>query len=208
MLGRCRRAWSLPLLFEPFAGFCVGMVSVATRLFSDDQLDQLRSFPDIGEAQSVPHGSVPAARRAPSPGAAPPRTCWLPATPSACPHQPPSTRGSPGAPGPAPGGRRSCSPTIRRNPGQQRAPQPGGRRTPPPRPAAPRGRAGTAPPACRTSATTRSPASSARASRQSAHARHRAASSVRQAHQDPVIAPRRVIIPQRDARPPRITRSA
>jgi uncharacterized protein DUF4158 len=39
----------LPLLSESFARFCVGMVSVATRLFSDDQLDQLRSFPDIGK---------------------------------------------------------------------------------------------------------------------------------------------------------------
>jgi len=39
----------LPLLFEPFARFCVGMVSVATRLFSDEQLDQLRSFPGIGK---------------------------------------------------------------------------------------------------------------------------------------------------------------
>ena len=29
----------------------MGMVSVATRLFSDDQLDQLRSFPDIGHHQ-------------------------------------------------------------------------------------------------------------------------------------------------------------
>src|SRR5712692_174671 len=27
----------------------MGMVSVATRLFSDDQLDHLRSFPDIGK---------------------------------------------------------------------------------------------------------------------------------------------------------------
>ncbi len=39
----------MPLLFEPFARFCVGMVPVATRLFSDDQLDRLRSFPDIGK---------------------------------------------------------------------------------------------------------------------------------------------------------------
>ena len=39
----------MPLLSESFARFCVGMVSVATRLFSDDQLDQLRSFPDIGK---------------------------------------------------------------------------------------------------------------------------------------------------------------
>ncbi len=38
----------MPLLSESFARFCVGMVSVATRLFSDDQLEQLRSFPDIG----------------------------------------------------------------------------------------------------------------------------------------------------------------
>ena len=39
----------MPLLSESFARFCVGMVSVATRLFSDDQLEQLRSFPDIGK---------------------------------------------------------------------------------------------------------------------------------------------------------------
>jgi hypothetical protein len=29
------------------------MVSVATRLFSDDQLDQLRSFPDIGKDELI-----------------------------------------------------------------------------------------------------------------------------------------------------------
>jgi hypothetical protein len=39
--------WSRPLRFVRFCP-CVGVVAVAARMFSEEQLEQLRSFPDIG----------------------------------------------------------------------------------------------------------------------------------------------------------------
>jgi hypothetical protein len=122
-------------------------------------------------------------------------------TRSACPRRRPSTPGSPGARESAPGGTRSWIPTTRRTPARSHPRRLGGRRTAPPHREARRGHGGTGLPVCRTSTTARTPTGSARACRQSALARHPAASSARQAHRDPVIGPRPDIIARLDAPP-------